>query len=310
MRWLSAARVHLRALFRRERLDREMDAELTFHLNQQIAENVARGMPRDEARRKALLIFGNVALVREDAWAVWRWRWLDIVTQDFAYAFRCLRRSPGFTLVAVVTLALGIGATTAIFTVVYSVLLHPLPYADAESIVLIQSRDRTTGQLTFSGFSGPDLHDWTERTWSFDALALGSLTIFAVDGDSGYETLSGATVSERFFDVFGEPLLLGQGLTDRRAQEVVISHRLWQGHFGGASDIVGRQIRLNGIGYTVVGVARSEFDLPQDMRRLGLADPPDVWVPFGQEATAENRRSRSYHLVGRLRPSDGRPGTG
>ena len=218
--------------------------------------------------------------IREETRAAWGWRWLDALAQDLAYGFRTLRRSPGFTAVAVITLALGIGASTAIFSAVYGVLLRPLPYKDASSIVLIQSRDRDTGRLTFRGFSGPDFDDWSARTRSFDSLALSALSAFAVDADSGYEILSAATVSDQFFTTFGASLLLGRGLPNRSELEAVISYRLWQRLFHGAPEAIGQQIRLDGESHTVVGVARADFDFPRDMRRVKLANVaalgPDV----------------------------------
>ena len=121
---------------------------------------------------------------------------------------RSLRRTPGFSLVAIGVLALGIGVNTAIFSVVYGVLVRPLPYPDPDSIVVIHMRDPRTGRTIF-GFSWLDLGDWTERSRSFEALALSQRALAALDGDAGYEPFDGWTVSGAFFEIFGDPLLMG-----------------------------------------------------------------------------------------------------
>ena len=136
-RWLPALRARLHALVRRQRLEREVDTELRFHLDQQIAEHLERGMSRKEAARAARATLGNLPLIREDVRAVWRWRWLDQLGQDVRCGARTLTRSRGFSAMSVATLALAIGATTAIFSVVYGILLRPLPVAEPERLVRI-----------------------------------------------------------------------------------------------------------------------------------------------------------------------------
>ena len=231
---------------------------------------------------------------------MWCWLWLDAVRQDFGFALRALRRSPAFSLVAVLTLALGIGANTAIFAVVYGALIRPLAFREPGAVVLVQTRSEHSGALTLRGFSGPEFDDLAARAQSFETMALCDLTQFAVDAKTGYEPLRGFWVSERYFDTFGNVLLLGRGLGDRRAPEAVISYRLWQRLFEGAPDVVGRQVRLNGDMHTVVGVTRPDFNLLPDRRvRSG---PRDVWVPFGSRSTADDPSKRLYHVVARLNP--------
>ena len=287
----------------RGRVDRDLSRELALHLELDTQENRKRGMPPAAAARAARATLGNVPLIREDTRAVWGWRWLDASVQSLRHMLRSFRRTPGFSLVAIGVLALGIGLNTAIFSVVYGVLMRPLPYPDPDSIVVIEMRDPQTGNRT-SGFSWLDLGDWIARSRSFDGLALSQGALAALDGDAGYEPFDGWTVSGAFFEVFGNPLLMGRGPADPRAPEAVISHRLWQERFGGDPAALGRPITLNGDAYTIVGVARPDFRVPSAAPASFVAAgsalaAPDVWFPV---EPSENRRSRSTHLVGRLKP--------
>jgi putative ABC transport system permease protein len=160
----------------------------------------------------------------------------------------------------VMTFALGIGANAAIFSVVYGVLFRPLPYNDAESVILIQSRDRMTGRVSPTGFSGPVLRDWTERGGFFESVALCARTVFALETSIGFETVSGAWVSSKFFSIMGAPMIAGRPLADPRAAEIVISARLWRRSFGDNRAVIGRQVRLNSQPYTIVGVVGNDFE--------------------------------------------------
>lgn len=289
---------------RRRRAERDLRKELDLHLELETRQNIEHGMSAEDAARAARAALGNVPLIREDVRAVWRWRWLDAVVQSLAHMLQSLRRTPGFSLVAVGVLALGVGLNTAIFSVVYGVLVRPLPYPDPDSIVVIHMRDPRTGRAT-SGFSWPDLGDWTEQSRSFDALALSQRNLAALDGEAGYEPFDGWTVSGTFFEIFGDPLLLGRGITDPRSPEAVISHRLWQARFGADPAAVGRPIVVNGDQYTIVGVLRPGFRAPvarppAELRAAGAdVGAPDVW--WGVRPS-DDRRSRSTHLIGRLKP--------
>ena len=289
---------------RRPRVEADIQRELDLHLELETRQNLEQGMSPEDAARAARATLGNVPLIREDARAVWGWRWLDALAQTLAHMFRSLRRTPGFTLVAIGVLALGIGLNTAIFSIVYGVLVRPLPYPDPESIVVIHMRDPRTGRTT-GGFSWLDLGDWTERSRSFEALALSQRALAALDGDAGYEPFDGWTVSGAFFGIFGEPLLIGRGTTDPRSPEAVISHRLWLGRFGADPSTVGRPIVVNGERYTIAGVLRPDFRAPvarppTELRAVGAdVGAPDIW--WGVRPS-EDRRSRATHLIGRLKP--------
>jgi len=300
--WQGAADVF--AWRRRRRVERDVQKELDLHVQLETRQNLERGMSPEQAAREARAALGNIALIQEDVRAVWRWRWLDALAQSLAHALRSLRRTPGFSLVAIAVLALGIGLNTAIFSLAYGVLVRPFPYPGAESIVVVHMRDPRTGRPT-SGFSWLDLGDWTRRSRSFEALALSQRALAALDGDAGYERFDGWTVSGSFFAIFGNPLLMGRGVTDARLPEAVISHRLWRERFAGDPTTVGRPILVNGRQYTVVGVARPDFRVPTDAESVTLGGAgsavgaPDIWWPF---PPSNDRRMRATHLIGRMKP--------
>ncbi|MDQ3139073.1 MAG: ABC transporter permease [Gemmatimonadota bacterium] len=227
---------------------------------------------------------------------------IDTVWRDIRYAVRQLARSRGFTAIAVLTLALGIGANTAIFSVVNAVLLRPLPYADPASLVLVREI-RPDGSLNSVSF--PNFTDWRAQGGVFRTMALFREQQFNVAGLTGPERISGALVSADFFRVLGREPALGRtfaGDEDRPGRDavVVISHEVWQGRFGGATDVVGRVLRVDGKPMTVIGVAAAGFRLPEQA---------NVWVPVSHDAAdiLENRGLHAYYVVGRLVPGVARP---
>lgn len=231
-------------------------------------------------------------------------RTLGQVVQDVRHAVRTLRRNPGFAVVAIVTLGLGIGANTATFSIVYGVLLRSLPYPDPSALVLIKTRDPITAAIIPAGFSAPDLKDWQDRAVAFSHLALCTSSVYGVETPAGQETVSGATVSSTFFGILGDPMAVGRPFADDRAREVVISRRFWHQWFGDDARIIGRTIHVNGQPYTVVGVAREYLNLPTEAR-LSIGAPPvapDIWLPPGIEPGVDTRRVRYYELLGRLAP--------
>ena len=202
------------------------------------------------------------------------------------------------------TFALGIGANAAMFSVVYGVLLRPLPYRESSSVVVVQGRDRLTGRVSPAGFSGPDLNDWKQRADFFESIALCSRIVFALETSSGFETVRGALVSADFFTITGAPMLLGRPSIDSRAAEIVISARLWRQSFAADPQVIGRQVRLNSQPYTIVGVVRNDFELPLETRgSLGApAAKPHIWAPSELQSSIADRKQRSFYFVGRLRP--------
>jgi len=221
------------------------------------------------------------------------------LAHDFRLALRKLRGSPGFTLVAVLTLALGVGANSAIFSVVDAVLLRPLPMDDAERLVRLYTPDSTSKE---GPSSSPDFLDMRERTRSFSGMvAVRHHQLSLGSAGAEPERLVGAWTSPDLFEVMGAPVRLGRGLTLADAQPgaervIVLSHGLWMGRFGGAPDILGRTVQLGGVSRTVVGVAREGFDFPQRSQ---------LWVPvvYDEDFTgADSRSSHSWRVYARLKP--------
>jgi putative ABC transport system permease protein len=227
---------------------------------------------------------------------------MDAVRRDIRYALRTLGRSPAFTSVAVLTLALGIGATTAIFSVIYGVLLRPLPYGDADRLVRIDASRNFYGDPAANwNYSYIDLEDWQTRSRSFESIAFMRGAYFALSGDGRSEQVFGAAVSGDFFVtvpgtfVLGRPLMPG----DDESSVAVISERLWNSRYARSMDIVGKEIKLNGRPYTVVGVVAADFQLPD-------RETP-VWVPAvyldGVSGTPTRRGQGGYNLIARLEPN-------
>jgi len=208
-------------------------------------------------------------------------RWPDWLGLEIRHAGRSLLRRRGFAATAALTLALGIGAGTAIFSVVYGVLIRELPYRDAERLVLVQVRLRTTGEVMPLGFTAAHLEEWRQRSRAFQSLALCERDLVALDSGSGLESVNGAYVSSRFFAVLGAGTALGRLPGDPSTHEIVISNALWRRRFGADPRVVGHQVRLDSGIRTIVGVLGPSVTFPVEARtRVGAPpDPPDLWVP-------------------------------
>src|SRR6185369_7326118 len=217
--------------------------------------------------------------------------------KDLQYAVRTLLKRPGFLFIAIATLALGIGATTAMFTVVNSVLLRPLQFRDPKRIVLLEGVNPRMG-ITRSSISVPDLVDWQKQSTSFEQIAaFYSGGIFLGVGDET-ERVKSTGVSADFFRLFGTAPLSGRALEASDAPDdapwvVVISYALWQRRFGGAADVVNRQITFNGHVATIVGIMPAEFNYPQDT---------ELWYAFLLDPAREERFNRYVEAVARLKP--------
>jgi predicted permease len=280
-----------------------LEGEIRDHIERETEDNIARGMPPREARYAALRKFGSVARAQEDARGVWIPVWLDQLRQDIRYALRMLGHNPGFTAVTVLTLALGIGLTTAVFSVVNAVLLRPLPYADGERIVLVRETFRQIGNASAGHF-----HDWTEHTTVFEHTAAGQGTTFNLAGDGDPERVRGMRVTPGYFDVAYMPPAVGRYFTrdDITTNErvAVLSHSLWRTRFGGDRGIVGRQIGLDGERVTVVGVAPAAYALI-DPTRAGVTGgfSSQVWMPLSFSPAQRNNFGSHYlNVLAMLKP--------
>lgn len=301
MRWPGWLRERVRGLVLRAREDAEMDEELREHIERQTLENERLGMSAAEARRRALIDFGNVEAIREEVRDARGVAFIEQTIADVRYAGRALRRNPGFTAVALLTLALGIGANSAMFSVVNGVLLRPLPYPEAHELVLLHSSSPRTGEL-FGRVSLEDLEDWRSRTRTLESAAgfVASPTILTGLGEP--TEVERTFVTEHFFEVLGVRAALGRALAPEdhrlRAASAVISHGMWVTRFGGSRDVIGRALHLRGEPFTVVGVMPASMHHP--------TPETDVWVP--QSLVAPNmfstgpptREHRYLTAVGRM----------
>ena len=265
-------------LFRRQRLDRELDEEMQFHLRMK---EKARGA--GAARRQ----FGNFTLWKEVSREMWGWSSFDKLMQDVRYALRTMRRSPGFTAIVVATLALGIGANTAIFSIVDGVLLRPLPYPDADRLAGVFSHFAAVS-VPRGNFAVADFLDLRAQLKSLDKFSAYSYRRWTITGSGEPEILAGAGVTSSFFSVLGVHPVVGRTFFDGEDKPnatplVVISEALWRRKFSSDPAIAGKTILLNGTGNTVVGVMPSDFAFPQpgiDLWQLMAFNPPTQRFPF------------------------------
>ncbi len=289
-----------RRFFHRARRDVELARDIQFHLDAETEDNIARGMSADAARERARRKFGNTTLIREEVHRMNGLPFFETLWQDALYGLRQLRRSAGFTAVTTITLALGIGATTAIFSVVNMVLLRPLPYRDAGRLAWVT--ERFAASWGPGGVLGPDFVEWLHQNRAFQQIeGFGS-------GEPG-TSLSGAgepmpvrvtEVTAGLFSMLGLQTIAGRSFIDddgKQTQQhvLLISESLWQSRFGRSPTVVGRRVRLDNSAYTVIGVM-PHVDYPQ----------ADVWTPMVLSSSLFSPQSRPLALVsviGRLKPS-------
>ena len=297
--WLWASRV--RNLVAGHRADRESTEEMQFHLDMEIQERIRQGMSEAEARRTAMMDFGGVDRFREQ---VRERRWgsgLDAARQDIRYAVRVLARSPGFTAIALLTLTLGIGGTTAIFSVVNTVLLSPLPYAEPDDVVRLQQSWVGTDLASLS----PAEHlDYVEKLDVFSSFGSYTYASGNLVGDGDPERVNGVQASAGLLPSFGVSPQRGRFFTEQEdqafARVVVIGDGLWRGRFAGAEDIVGRTLSMDGREYEIVGVMPPGFRLPELLLSGGESQFFRPLSITQEQVTA--RGSHYLRSVGRLRP--------
>ena len=275
-----------RNLADKENVDRDLTEEIRAHLDLLIATKIKRGMTAEEARRAALIELGGVEQVKESVREVRHGRLLEDLWQDTRYATRSLRKHPGFTAVAILTLALGIGANTAIFSVINAVLLRPLPYQDADRLVILSE---TISERSIGGVSYPNFVDWRNQNTVFEHLAaVRPRESFNLTGAGESERLQGRLVSANFLETLGVTPIRGRDFTtedDRTgaAPAVIISYGLWQRRFGADEKIVGQQLILNRESFTVVGITPADFEFGVEA---------DLSVPIGLSTERFSARGR------------------
>jgi putative ABC transport system permease protein len=297
----------LKQFFLRRRLYHDFDQEIAFHLEQRIEELVANGVSVEEATAAARREFGNVGLVKETAREAWGWRWLEDVVGDVRFGARMLRKNPGFTAVAVLTLALGIGANSAIFSVINSVLLRPLPYGDPARLVMVWEKNSQSPN-PHNTVSPPDFLDWRSQEGVFAGMAAiyDERDNLTGNGDPQEVILQG--VSQNFFSVLGVRPILGSDFTPENDQPghdnvVILSYGLWKERFGGDPGIVGKTVTVNGHPQTIVGVAPQNFKwFIKDGSLTGAK--PQMWFSWviPQEFRDRKNVGRFLTVVARLKP--------
>ncbi len=302
MSWLRMVVMRMRAVFARRGAERELDEELRAHFEMLVEQNLRRGMAIDEARRMARLELGGVEQIKEAVHDQRGLPFLESIIADIRYAARMLRKSPGFTVVAVVTLALGIGANTAIFSVVNGVLLNPLPYPDPGRLVTVDASKRL---YPHGSISYPNFLDWHRLNHCFSFFAVSRRTGYLLTGVGAPEELNAAAITSDFFPLLGIKPVLGRNFPQQDDQigvsrDVVISTDLWQRKFGGSPSAIGREISLDGKGYTIVGVFPGHLDLP-----MGYFAGVDVYTPLGQfpnRLVGNRLAGLGIHGMARLKP--------
>ena len=281
MNWLRLIRARVVGFFQKEELEHEIDEELQFHVAMRTEENIRRGMSPAEAARQARRQFGNVDHIKDEWRDVSGGGVLESFWHDVRFAARMLLKDRAFTTVAVLALALGIGANTALFTVLSNVLLRPLPYPQADKIMSVSMRDRAQPDDSFP-FSYPDFVDFRERARAFEqfgAFRAGSFVVRSNGGEAA--RVRGARITSDILPLvqvkpaIGRTFLREEEEPGRRA--VIISHEMWEKHFGKAANITDAALTVNGLPHAIIGVMPAGFRFPIQN------DPPQFWITFATE---------------------------
>lgn len=292
-----------RFLLRRRQFEKELEAELRSHYDRQVEHNVARGMDRADAVRQAAILVGGAEQIKDDCRDARFGRWIETLAQDIRYGLRVLSRNPGFSLAAILTLALGIGANTAIFSLVYGVLLRPLPYLHGEQLVVLH-QDAVGANVFGFAFSVKEIADYRQQNHTLAAVAEHHTMNFLLIGRNSAERVETAVVSANFFDVLGVKPLLGRTFvaadeTPGGAAVLILSYKYWQAHQGGDPHIVGKVFQMNNRQHTVIGVLPPIPQYPVES---------DVYMPTSQCPTRSsaafiaNRNARMMNVFARLKP--------
>jgi putative ABC transport system permease protein len=298
MVWAQRLWMRLQSLLRRGRNAQRLDEEMQFHLEQQIAENIAAGMSREEARYAAMRAFGSPTVLKEETRDAWGWRWVENLYEDLRYGLRVLRRSWGFAAVSIATLGLGIGAATAIFSVVDNVLLEPFPYQGAERMVFPRIHNTQQGQEGGrQGYTSTEFLELAESNHVFDGITAAAEDLVLYKAGGGTEQLFGAHVTPGTFEFFGMPALHGRVMQtsdyDPGAPPVfVMRYKTWMERFRGDISILNKTFVLNGTPRTLIGIMPPRFGwfeadvlIPEKPRRdaaEGFATSAEIWFLLGR----------------------------
>jgi predicted permease len=282
--------------------DTDLERELQSDLDLEEEEQRENGLPPEEAHYAARRAFGNATLIKEQTHEAWGWAAFEHFFRDLRYALRQLGRSPGFTSAAILTLALGIGATTAMFSLVNAVLLRPLPFPEQDRLMWLAQQDHSLPGVASEALSYPDYFDWRAQNHTFSGMASYVGGGIALESKGESQRLDDQTVSSNFFQVLGVAPMLGRDFRwDDEKQgnrTVMLSYSLWQSAFGAARDIAGKSITMDGRNYTVAGVMPKGFQFP-------LENPgPALWISIADDAEGKKTGQRGFdvlRVIGRLK---------
>jgi predicted permease len=304
VRGLEKIRIRLQMLFHRRRESQRLDSELSFHLEQQIGENIAAGMSPDEARYAARRFFGNTMVLREEARDTWSWNRLELFLQNLRISIHTLARTPRFTFVSILVIAIGIGANVALFTVVRTVLMKPLPFKDPGRLMRLYEHS-ADDKFAYNEVAGGIFAEWKKQSHGFSDLAI-VLTWpeYSLSGTHGQlpERLPAAFCSWNLFPMLGVEPALGRSFTMQDDQQsanasVILSWALWKRRFGGDPAVLNQTIHLDAKPYTVIGIMPSWFAYPEQSVQL--------WTPVYHEQFPDRWEQLDAHTfvaIGRLKP--------
>ena len=282
LRWLSRAVSFFRNVTGRQKDELDIAAEMSAHLDLLIEEKLRSGMKPEEAKRAAQIELGGVEQVKEQVRDARAGAWLDALARDCRFALRMSRKNAGFTAIVVLTLALGIAANTTVLSWISATLLNPIPgVAHTSDLVTVMRGDRSDHPTP--PFSYPDLHDLSERTQTFSGLLGYHNDYMSLTGVAKPERIYGALTTANYFDVLGVRPILGrtflpeEGTPRAGAAVIVIGYAVWQNHFAGDPQIVGKTIQINRHPYTVIGVA------PRDFTGCAPGLRAELWIPLSMD---------------------------
>jgi predicted permease len=285
---------------RRKRMMADLDQDIRDHVERETQDNIERGMSPEEARYAALRRFGNVTRVKEDTREVWSFGWLEQLEQDLRYGLRMLRKNPGFTAVALLTLALGIGVSTAVFSVLNTVVLRPLPYKDPGRLAVLWT-DNLRQNLHEERTSYPNFEDWKKQSHAFEDMAFLSAFTVNLTGEDEPDRIVAARATPNLFSMLGVSPVLGHAFTDEDEEKgkrvIVLSQALWEHRFNSSQAVLGKTLEIDGAQAVVIGVMPPALQLPS--RDVQFWEP-DTMFP-GWHRVRFERAVPSGYVVGRLK---------
>jgi putative ABC transport system permease protein len=300
-RWIYKLPLRMRSLFHGQKADEELDEELRDHIELKTEQYISQGMTPQQARRAALLEMGGIEKRKEECRDARGVHFLETFAQDLRYGVRMLRKSPGFAAIAIVTLALGIGANTAIFSYVNAWLIKPLPFPQADRLMVLLSHDTKKGWTSNGVTSSADYFDYEKQNSSFEQLVPWTSWYFNLTGDGPPDRVLGGLVGWNFFQTLGAQPLLGRTFLPQESQPAsshvaIISRGLWESRFAADPRIIGRVVTVQGETYSIVGVMPANF-------QFSLMGISNMWAPLAMDDKQRNDRGSSwFSAFGRLKP--------